>query len=460
MSDNLSKVRVTLFSRVRNAATRPGVAVFASSVSTNLVRLLSTLLLTRLLSPADFGAMLIVSAVNYMMIMATDLGFEQFVIRSREGADRHFLDAIWTLRLFRGLLIGVFIVALSGPLSHVVAKPELQAAIAFGAFAPILAAGQSMGILVAERSRQVAVVLAFNFGVLVVQTAACLLFATQIRSYWAMLYGTATCSILSLIASYALFPNSARRFKIDKKIGRDLLAFGRFYIVPGLLVLVVTQADKFVLGRSLSIDTFGLYALATSLTSAGAQMVMTFGRTVQLPLYAQTHRESPESLQDIFYKSRRKMAALIGFLMGGGAGGSETIILLLYEDHYAGAAPMFALLCLAPLCALGALCSEALLVTLGRLWSTTEAVIVRMVWIAAMTPLALTFGGPLALVAVFATHDFAVYVYYCFRVAQRGYFRLSEEALPFATAAVGAAVGWFGGMAIRAMVAAGILPDF
>lgn len=447
--------------RMRAAiAGRPLTTLASISVLTNIVRLGSSLILTRILSPDAFGAVAVIVAITAVANLLFDLGFHPFVVRSPEGADPHFLDVIWTLRLLRSLALAASIAAFSGPIAALFAKPELQGAIAFSAIGAALNGFQSMALVTAERDRRVSLIMTVPFVVLVVQTAATIALAKIESSYWSILYGMTFGSALLTIATYVMIPNAARRIAFDKRISKDLWAFARFVVPASVVTLLVSQVDKVILGRSLDIAHFGQYALAVTLAASATQLIQSYAFKSQFPIYAEAFRRHADGLREVFYPQRRKFAALLGFVLGGGVGGAEPIIRLLFDERYLGAAPMFALLCAGPVFHISTTCAESALVVLGRLRTALDAGLLRLAWISALSLPALHFFGPLGVVAVFAFVEAPVFAWLAINTHRRGLFRWREEAIPFAAAAAGAAVGIAGTFALERLVAAGVIARF
>ena len=81
------------------------------------VRLLSNLLLTRLLLPEVFGVMALVQVVLQGLQMLSDAGISTSVVRSNQGDDPDYLNTAWTLQVIRGVLIWFVSCVLAYPMS-------------------------------------------------------------------------------------------------------------------------------------------------------------------------------------------------------------------------------------------------------------------------------------------------------------------------------------------------------
>lgn len=88
------------------------------------MRLASNLVLTRILSPEDFGLMTLVTSFLIGLAMFSDMGFGPSIMQSKRGDDPAFLDTIWTLKIIRGFVIFFAALAMSWPLAVFYDAPQ------------------------------------------------------------------------------------------------------------------------------------------------------------------------------------------------------------------------------------------------------------------------------------------------------------------------------------------------
>ena len=99
----------TLTSRVL----RSGTWTLAGFGASQILRLSSNLIMTRLLVPEMFGVMALAQVFLYMMTLISDVGINPSIIRSDRGEETRFLNTAWTIQVIRGAII-CFVVALIG----------------------------------------------------------------------------------------------------------------------------------------------------------------------------------------------------------------------------------------------------------------------------------------------------------------------------------------------------------
>ena len=87
--------------------------LIGGNVSSQMLRLISNLLLTRLLTPDAFGLVASVNTLYFGLVMFSDFGVWQSVVKSEDGTNPRFLGTAWSIQLLRGVLLCAVVLALS-----------------------------------------------------------------------------------------------------------------------------------------------------------------------------------------------------------------------------------------------------------------------------------------------------------------------------------------------------------
>ena len=77
-----------------------------------LIRLGSNLILTRLLLPEAFGMMAVIMVLHVGLYLLTDIGVAQSVMRDARGAEPRYLRVAWVVQILRGLAIWALLLLL------------------------------------------------------------------------------------------------------------------------------------------------------------------------------------------------------------------------------------------------------------------------------------------------------------------------------------------------------------
>lgn len=374
------------------ATSRTGVLALTTG-GTLVVRTVSSVILTRLLSPAAFGVVGIINSIFFAIAMLTDLGFQSYVVRHERGDEPRFLDVIWTIHASRGAALTALAAAGSPLIAWALGKPELALPLAVASGTFLLNGATSLSLMTALRHDGARKLSLLEFGVQLFQTLACLLLAWWWRNAWSIIVTLLLQGLLRAILSYALYPGSGRRPARDRAISAEFLAFSRVVLVSSSLALIVSQSDKLALARLLTLDQYGLYAIALNLASAPVAFADAYISRVTFPIYARIWREAPAALPKAYYGVRRLPSLLYAFGSGGLLGGAGLLVAILYDPRYAPAAPYLSLLMVSSALRFPNFAAAELMTATGEIRVTLRGNAVRVGWLLLAGPAGyLAFG--------------------------------------------------------------------
>jgi O-antigen/teichoic acid export membrane protein len=228
-----------------------------------ILGLVSTLVLVRLIRPADFG--IIALATSFMQTIDTmlTLGTEEAVIRE-PAPTRAFYDTAFTLNLLRGLSATLLVAALAWPATAFFADPRLGPVLLFVACLPLLDSAANIGTVDFRRDfafhKEFAImVLPKLCGITAAITAAALL-----HSYVAMLFGMGVNRFLRVVMSYVMHPY---RPALSLKAWRGLAFYSAWTWLLSLAILVRDRSDSLLLGRLMNTAAVGFYSVGAEVAA-------------------------------------------------------------------------------------------------------------------------------------------------------------------------------------------------
>lgn len=295
--------------------------------------LLNTVIVARLLVPADFGIIAIGLTAMQILTNISDIGVSQAVIRFRD-ADRDDLDTLFTLSVIRGVLIAAALVIFS-PVAGGFYDDDRVAWVLIGvALYPLLNGFINPRFYEFERlldySKEFIAAVLNKFAGAIVSISIALAF----RSYWAILLGLATNSLVQLVLSYALRPYRPR-FSVASL--RRILGFSGWLTGVGLMSALNNKLDPLVLARAVGTSGAGSYFL-------GLQFAELPTREIAFPVTRAIYpglselQENPSRANQAFLSGVEAMAAIampaaIGFALI-----ARDVIPLLLGSNWAQAA--------------------------------------------------------------------------------------------------------------------------
>ncbi len=407
-----------------------------------VARIVSTMVLTRLLDATAFGAVGMVMSFSFIVVMLTDLGFYAFVVRSPRAHDPDFLDRVWTVRLCRDAALTLVFIALSKPLAWYVEVPGLAPAFAVGALTLILDGLSSMAFATAARDQRIGLLSLLDLIPALASIVVSIGVSIVIRNYWAIICGICVGSLLKTILSYGMFPGSRRRFVIDRQTFRDVWAFGRFVMPSSIITLLINQSDKLVLARAFDLKTFGLYSLASNLASAPLSLMASYTSRILYPAFSTGHREHPGVMAEIFYSTGFAIRMAFMFLCGGAITAAPIAIALLYDDRYLGASEFLSVLMITSLINFVITTENELLVAVGEVKKQLYFNGLRIVLIGVIAPIFYVRWGAIGLVWSFAISGMGTQAAVWIKMRAMGIFRLRGEIILWSAVLAGMSAGY------------------
>lgn len=438
--------------RALAAARTPTAAVVATVGLTNVVRIFSSAILTRLLTASDYGVVGIITSITYIVAMLSDFGFFAFLVRHERSDDPVFLDEVWTVRLIRSFFVTIALVALAHPYAAFSGKPLLAPVIMAWSLNQILEGCSSLAFAQAVRNGQVARLSWMEFGLSVFQVVVTIALALVLHNYWAIVGAVLLGGMLKAALSYTLFAQSHRRWRPSRERMAEIWRFSRFIAGSSILMLLLGQSDKVVLSRVLPLDLFGLYSLAVLLALAPRALVYPYCNRILFPAYAARFRAAGlEGFATIFYGQRRLVSLLYMVAMGGAIGAAPLIVAVLYDDRYAAVAPLMRIVAISAMLLMNNNAAEQALIATGRPRASFHLNLVRLAWLAAGGTAGFALAGPIGLIWAVGTVEVAALLYAWRLLAGIGALRLREEAAALGAGGVGVAIGAGLGTAILAI---------
>src|SRR5574343_1343215 len=135
------------------SAARGAVIVVAMRWTDRLIGLFSTLILARLLVPADFGIVAMASIVVGLVDTLLALGVGSALIQNR-NAGREDFDTAWTLGIIQGAVVATLIWFAAPYAAESFRDPRVQDVVRVMAFTTFLGAFENIGVVAFQKNME------------------------------------------------------------------------------------------------------------------------------------------------------------------------------------------------------------------------------------------------------------------------------------------------------------------
>lgn len=248
---------------IRGKLAKGAIWTLASRVLVNIVSLVSTLLLARLLVPEDFGLVAIATALLEIVSAATNLSLGNALIRHADPSDDHF-HTTFTLSIIRSVSIGSILALAAWPVGYFYHDSRLvPIMLAFGGSVMVIGFANPK-LIVFSRN----LVFSQDFFLQVSQKVAAfvtsLVLALIYHSYWALVFGVVASQVTYVIVSYALLPHLPR---IGLKHWRELFSFSFWMTLQDLLYTISWGMDHLLIGALVGRSALGHFSVSSNLAA-------------------------------------------------------------------------------------------------------------------------------------------------------------------------------------------------
>ena len=246
------------------------------------VGLVSTLVLARVLTPADFGLVAMATAVVALVGLMGAFGFETALIQ-RQNTDRSHYDTAWTFNVIFGVGVAVMLLGLTVPAASFYREPRLQLILPALAFGSLIGGFANIGTVAFRKEldfrKEFKFLLTKRLAAFVVTVTLALIF----QSFWALIAGTVTGGLMAVFISYVLHPYRPR---LTLAARGDLLNFSKWIFISNLIQFLHSRSTDFILGRTVGSHGLGVYNVASEIAvMPSTELIAPLNRAVY-PAYA------------------------------------------------------------------------------------------------------------------------------------------------------------------------------
>lgn len=289
----------------------------------NLLGLLSTIVLARLLAPSDFGLVALGTTMMLLVTAITDMSLAQALVHHRDPTDEHMHTA-WTLGVLRGLILGGLFAA-TGPLMADFFRDDRLPSV-------MMVLGCSIALSGAANPRRVLLQrqlifwqdFLLNVSQKLIGVVVSIAVAVIYHSYWALLVGTLAGQIAQVGISYTAMPYRPR---LSVRHFKDLWSFSLWLSLTQIINTINWNFDQILIGKFLGPTALGFYTVGNNLaTMPTRESTQPLTRTL-FPAFAHL-RHDPERLRRAYQRVQALVTAVALPLGVGMAVVAEPLVLL------------------------------------------------------------------------------------------------------------------------------------
>jgi len=321
-------------SPLRQRALKASFWSVGTHLTSQVIRLTSNLILTRLLFPEAFGIMVIIQTITLGVTLLTDLGVEISIVQNKKGQESEFLNSAWTVNVIQGIFIWAALCLLAPYISSFYGQPMLRDLLQVAGFSAVLAGMASVNFSLAIRNLDLRNRVLIEVGSNALGVVVMILLAWASRSVWALVWGGLVGSGARTILSHLFLAGPKSRLFFDLESVKEILKFGKWALVSSALTFFVSEGNKLLLGKLLGVEELALYSMASVMSLVFLQVAQQLIGRVYFPAYTEILRERPERLRVVLLRCRLSIMIpgwLIAFFF---THWGDQLMWFLYDERY------------------------------------------------------------------------------------------------------------------------------
>jgi len=310
------------------------------------LRLLSSVIMTRILYPEAFGLMAVASTLPIAVAMLSEVGIRSSIIRKAGDLEDDFLHTAWTLQVIRGIGIWIIVVACSAllklpavreslPAESPLADPQMALLLSLTSSTLAIAGFQSINFFVMDRKLDARATTLCTLVSRVVSIPVMVLFAWVYDSVFALALGAVVMQVVMTALSHIIIPGIPMKFHWDRMIAGPIMSDGKWVAMSSASSVVTTLGDRFILSVLMTSVQLGWYSIALLLLEAIRSLLLRVQRKLTLAvLSALSGQERNIALRN-FYRFRQPIDLAAFGASGALFTGAPYLVHVLYGSRYA-----------------------------------------------------------------------------------------------------------------------------
>lgn len=217
--------------------------------------LISTLILVRVLTPADFGVVAMAISFIAMAEMLAAFGFDVALIRQQDATADHYHTA-WTGNVLLGGSITVLMLLVASPVAQFYAKPEVFWVVCALAAGPLISGMENIGVVAFRKELDFRREFTFQLSRKIVGVLVAVPLAFWFENYWALVAGMLAAKSTATLVSYRVHPFRPH-FTLCKLA--SLIGFSKWLLLNNAMGFLKERMSDFFIGRLHGPAALGLY---------------------------------------------------------------------------------------------------------------------------------------------------------------------------------------------------------
>lgn len=282
---------------------------FAGSIIQRIVSFATTVILARILSPADFGLF----ALAFVMIDAfsifKSLGFDSALVRRKGDDIERACNTAFFLIPAMGIILFILLFILAPLGAQFLNNPEVTNVIRALGVVFVVSTFGKVPQTILYRDMKFKYKSAAEVSATIVYTSTAVILALNKLGVWSLVVAY----ILRTLTQVAIewhFSGWRPKFEFDRAIAWDMFHFGKYVLAGGIIWFLHSNLDNIVIGKILGVAMLGYYAIAMNVSNFLTDYFLGKVGMIMYPAYSKI-QEDAEDVRRVMLKTLKYVSILV-----------------------------------------------------------------------------------------------------------------------------------------------------
>ncbi|HXR17374.1 MAG TPA: lipopolysaccharide biosynthesis protein [Terriglobales bacterium] len=335
-----------LHADLRGRSVRGGLVNLTSQGAQFLIQSIATVVLARLLTPADFGLVAMVATITGLGQAFADLGLSEATIQRKEITHNQVSTLFW-INVAIGLALMLLTAALAPVLATFYREPRLVKITLLVSLTFLIGGLRVQPDAILKRQMRFSSIAIRDVAGYCLAVPLAIAMAWRGAGYWALVALPLTLNLSALILSWLMVdwrPGLPRR---DAQVS-SMIAFGGNVAASYFLLTISRSADNVLVGWYWGAGPLGLYSKAYNLLMLPVRQLSVPAAGVAIPAFSRIQSD-PERFARYYLRVANLLmwisAPMFGFLLVA----AKSVIVLILGNQWREATPVFQILVISAL---------------------------------------------------------------------------------------------------------------
>lgn len=264
----------------------------------NLLGIISSLILVRILSPADFGVAAIAMSIYAFISLFGEFGFNTALIQKNTPVKSDY-DAAFTINFIFGIIASLSMLLTSQQLSVFFNEPRLEPVFYVLASLFFINGCKNIKIVDFQINMDFAKELRLQVLPKILSFFLTLFLAYKLQSYWALVYGSIFLSLINIVFSYFMIPYKPT---FTLKGSKALFNYSKWLMLNNFFFYINNKSIDLLVGKLISTSAAGIYNISKEMATLPSTEIAAPINKASFPAYSK-EKNNPEQLRELFYKT-------------------------------------------------------------------------------------------------------------------------------------------------------------